>query len=55
MTLPPKPFTPNGVKSFIQQFPLGKSSGHDLITAEIVRRLPNIAILHITDIFNAIL
>jgi len=33
MTLPPKPFTPNGVKSFIQKFPLGKSPGHDLITA----------------------
>jgi len=55
MTLPPKPFTPNAVKSFIQKFPLGKSPGHDLITAEIARRLPNKAILHITHIFNAIL
>ena len=55
MTLPPKPFTPNGVKSFIHKFPLGKSPGHDLITAEITRRLPNKAILHITHIFNAIL
>ena len=55
MTLPPKPFTPNGVKTFIHKFPLGKSPGHDLIAAEIARRLPNKAILHITHIFNAIL
>ncbi|KAL4089526.1 hypothetical protein QTP88_024547 [Uroleucon formosanum] len=55
MTLPPKPFTPNGIKYHIQKFPLGKSPGHDLITAEIARKLPDKAIIHLTHIFNAIL
>jgi len=55
MTLPPKPFTPNEIKYFIQKFPLGKSPGHDLITAEIALKLPDKAIIHLTHIFNAIL
>ena len=55
ITLPPKLLTTNGVKSFIQKFPLGKSSGHDLITAEIVNRFLNKVILNITHIFNTIL
>ncbi|KAL4121826.1 hypothetical protein QTP88_014259 [Uroleucon formosanum] len=32
-----------------------KSPGHDLITAEIARKLPDKAIIHLTHIFNAIL
>jgi hypothetical protein len=55
MTLPLKSFTPNGVKSFIHKFPLSKSPGHDFVTAEITRKLPDKAIIHLTHIFNAIL
>ncbi|KAL4104596.1 hypothetical protein QTP88_019890 [Uroleucon formosanum] len=33
----------------------GKSPGHDLITAEIARKLPDKAIIHLTHIFNDIL
>jgi len=54
MTLPPKPFTPNGVKSFIQKFSLGKSPGHNLIIAEIAHKLPDKTIIYLTHIFNAI-
>lgn len=49
MTLPP-----NGVKSFIQKYPLGKSPGHDFITAKIARKHPDKAIRHLTHIFNVI-
>lgn len=55
LTLPPKYFSPSEIKTFINNFPLGKSPGFDLITAEIARKLPHKAIIHLTHIFNAIL
>jgi hypothetical protein len=55
LTLPPKCFSPSVIKTFIKNFPLGKSPGSDLITAEVARKLPNKAITQLTHIFNAIL
>ncbi|KAL4091929.1 hypothetical protein QTP88_026534 [Uroleucon formosanum] len=53
LTLPVKPFTPNDVKYSLLHYSLKKSLGFDLITAEVVRYLPNRAIIHLTHIFNA--
>ena len=55
LTLPVKHFTPNDVKYAILHYPLKKSPGFDLITAEVARCLPNRAIIHLTHIFNATL
>jgi len=55
LTLSVKPFTPNDVKYSILHYPLKKSPGFDLITAEVARRLPNRSIIHLTYIFNATL
>lgn len=53
--LPPKPFTPGELQYYIKLFPLKKSPGLDLITAEVARQLPKKAITHLTHIFNSIL
>ena len=55
VSLPPKCFSPNEVKTLIHKFPLGKSPGFDLLTAEIARKLPPKTIIHITHILNAII
>jgi len=53
--LPVKHFTPNEVKYTIDKYPLKKSPGFDLITAEVARCLPKKAIIHLTHIFNSVL
>jgi len=53
--LAPKPFSPNEVQYYIKSFPLKKSPGIDLITAEVARQLPKKAIIHLTHILNSIL
>ena len=53
--LAPKPFTPGEIQFHISRFPLKKSPGLDLITAEVARQLPKKAIMHLTHILNAIL
>ena len=53
--LPPKAFSPNDISRCILSFPLRKSPGYDLITAEIARQLPKKAIILLTYIINSIL
>ncbi|VVC41929.1 Reverse transcriptase domain [Cinara cedri] len=53
--LAPKPFSPGAVLRFINTFPLKKSPGIDLITAEVARQLPKMALIHLTHILNSIL
>ncbi|VVC31114.1 Reverse transcriptase domain [Cinara cedri] len=53
--LAPKPFLPGAVLRFINTFPLKKSPGIDLITAEVARQLPKTALIHLTHILNSIL
>ncbi|VVC34751.1 Reverse transcriptase domain [Cinara cedri] len=53
--LPPKAFSPNDISRCILSFPLRKSPGFDLITAEIARQLPKKAIIFLTYIINSIL
>jgi hypothetical protein len=55
MSLPPLPFTPREVLSEIRNLPSKKAPGYDLITSEILKRLPRKAIVFLTYIFNAIL
>jgi len=55
LTLPPKHFTPGEIKTCIYNFPLKKSPGFDLITAEVARKLPHKVIIHLTHILNSIL
>jgi hypothetical protein len=54
-SFPVKPFTPNDIKYTIQKSSLNKSPVFDLITIEVTRSLPKIAIVHISHIYNAIL
>lgn len=55
LTLPSKCFSPSEIKTFIKNFLLGKLPGSDLIIAEVTRKLPHKAIIHLTHIFNTIL
>ncbi|KAF0738585.1 Uncharacterized protein FWK35_00025856, partial [Aphis craccivora] len=52
---PIKSFSPNDIKYLIHKFPLNKSPGFDLITAEVARNLPKRAIVHLAHIYNSIL
>lgn len=52
---PVKHFFPNEVKFAIDKYPLKKSPGFDLITAEVARCLPKKAIIHLTHLFNSVL
>ena len=53
--LAPKSFTPSEIQHHIKLFPLKKSPGLDLITAEVARQLLKKAIVHLTHILNSIL
>ncbi|KAL4119930.1 hypothetical protein QTP88_012684 [Uroleucon formosanum] len=53
--LAPKSFSPAEVLHFINTFPLKKTPGIDLITAEVARQLPKTALIHLTHILNSIL
>jgi len=55
MCLPPKHFSPGEIIQCINSFPLRKSPGFDLITAEVARQFPKKAILMLTRIINAII
>lgn len=46
--LPPKPFSPSEVYHHIKSFPLKKSPGLDLITAEVARQLSKKAVIHLS-------
>lgn len=53
--LAPKPFSPSEIQYYINSFPLKKSPGLDLITAEVARQLTKKALIHLTHILNSIL
>ncbi|KAL4108080.1 hypothetical protein QTP88_018335 [Uroleucon formosanum] len=53
--LAPKSFSPAEVLHFINTFPLKKTPGIDLITADVTRQLPKTALIHLTHILNSIL
>lgn len=55
LELPPKCFKPNEVWNQILRLPKRKSPGYDLLTAEVLQKLPKKAILLLTYIFNAII
>lgn len=52
---PIKKFTKHEVCSVIGKLKLNKAPGYDLITAKILKELPNSGILLLTQIFNAVL
>ena len=55
LSLPPKAFFPSDVSYAIHNLPNRKTPGYDLITAEILKRLPKKAIIFITYLYNSVL
>jgi len=52
--LTPTLFSPSKVQYYIKAFPLKKTPGIDLITAEVTQQLPKKAFIHLTHILNSI-
>ena len=50
-----KPFTPSEIESIIRNLPSKKAPGYDLITAHILKSLPEKAIRFLTYIYNSVL
>lgn len=55
MSLPIQAFTTYEIEKAIQNLPPHKAPGHDLITGEVLKKLPKKAKILITSIFNAVL
>lgn len=55
MSLPTKHTSPSEVHYIIKNLPNNKAPGHDLITNQIIKKLPKKAIIHLSHIFNSIL
>ena len=55
LSLPPKHFSPSEVTATIQNLPIRKAPGYDLITAEILKKLPKKAFIFLTYIYNSVL
>jgi hypothetical protein len=51
--MPAKPTTPNEVKFLIQNLKVSKAPGYDLITNEILKKIPAKTLILITYIFNS--
>lgn len=55
LSLPPPPFTIAEVRNAVLKLPPKKAPGYDLITGEVLKQLPDVAIRFLTYIFNSVL
>lgn len=54
-TLPHKFFSPSEIQTFMKNVPIRNTLGYDLITAGITRKLPQVVLIQLANIYNSII